>query len=271
MKPITGIILTKNNVDMIENCLRSVLFLDEIIVVDDESTDGTTEIAKKFTPKILTRKLDNFSEQRNFALGHAQHDWVLFIDADERISKQLRQEIMSSDPSGHTAYQFLWRSVFLGKEMRYGGWQDEYHTRLLNKRNCHFVNPLHETLKCEGSTGTLPGTVFHFSHRSIQTNMYKTVKYAVIQSQEMLDSNFKKITRWNLLSAVLSHFFQRYIRQRGYRDGMEGFIEAMYQAFSQIFVIRTMLWERQRGKTPKHIYEQLDQKLLSNDFDEHAL
>lgn len=271
MMKITGVVLTHNNADVIDNCLRSMSWLDEIIIIDSASTDETPNIARKFTPNIFTRKLDNFEAQRNFALTKSRNDWVLFIDSDERISYELREAIKKLEPGDTRAFQFQWRSIFLGKAYRYGGWQNEYHTRLLNKRYCKYINPIHEELVIDGSTGTLPGVIFHFSHRSIETNMFKTVHYAKLQSDEMLRTNFKKITRWNLTWAILHHFYYRYFRMQGYKDGMEGFIEAVYQAFSQIFVIRAMLWEKQRGKSVEQIYRELDQRLIQNDFHDHAL
>ncbi|MBI5467363.1 MAG: glycosyltransferase family 2 protein [Candidatus Kerfeldbacteria bacterium] len=271
MIKITGIVLTHNNADVVENCLRSMAWLDELIVIDSNSTDQTIELARRHGAQVFTRSLDNFAAQRNFALTKIRNYWVIFVDSDERISFELRQAIIHLDPGNHRAFQFQWRSIFLGKAYRYGGWQNEYHTRLLNKQYCTYVNPIHEELTINGSTGTLPGVIFHFSHRSIETNMYKTVQYAKLQSDEMLRTNFKRISRWNLTWAVLHHFYYRYIRMQGYKDGMEGFIEAVYQAFSQIFVIRAMLWEKQRGKSVDDIYRTLDQRLIENDFHDHAL
>lgn len=271
MKHITGIVLTKNSADTLDNCLRSLEFLDELIVVDSGSTDATQQIASRYHARVIERPLDDFASQRNFALQQSRNDWVLFVDADERVSFELRQSITSLEPHDVRAFRFQWRSIFLGKAYHYGGWQNEFHTRLVDRRYCSYVNPIHEELQIQGSTGTLPGVVFHFSHRSIETNMYKTVHYAKLQSDEMLRTNFKKITRWNLTWAILHHFYYRYIRMGGYKDGMEGFIEAVYQAFSQIFVIRTMLWEKQRGKSVEQIYHDLDQRLIQNDFHDHAL
>ncbi len=266
---LSVVIVTKNEADMIAGCLRSVEWADEIIVVDAESTDKTVAIARKFTKHVFVKKWQGFARQKNFAIGKATKDWVLVLDADERVSGALRQEIttrLAQQPSEHV-FDMPLINYFLGKRMSHGGWQHDRVTRLFKRGSTKYTDQqIHEYLQFSGSPGHLASPIYHFSHRDIGSNLLKTKHYAELEAHYHFIRNSPTVTRWTLLKGILQHFWVRYITHEGYKDGMEGFVEAVYQAFSYVFIIQSMLWELQRGKTSKQLYANLDSKLKQNKF-----
>lgn len=264
--PLSVIIITKNEEDMLPGCLASVRWAREIIVIDCGSEDKTVAIAKRHA-KVFHHPWKGFATQKNFGIRKAKQDWILILDADERVSTQLRAEMQAvmKNPSQYVAYNIPFRNFFLGREMKHGGWQGEHHIRLFRRGKAQYQQQeIHEYLNIDGETGTLQNHILHFSHRTIADNLLKTRQYAILQSKYEYERGMSAVTRKSLFFAILEHFWARYVRLKGYKDGMEGFIEATYQAFSQIFVIQTMLWERQRGKTIQQIYRDLEKETIRN-------
>lgn len=266
--PLSVVIITKNEEDMIEGALKSVSFAQEIIVVDTGSSDKTTSIAKKYTKKVFSNPWKGFASQKNVGIRKATKDWILILDADERVSQKLSQEItrIIEDPGDVVAFDIPFRNFFLGKEMKHGGWQGETHIRLFRRGKAIYKEQeIHEYLEIDGTVAPIQvGSILHFSHRDIASNLLKTRQYALVQSEIEAARGYPPVTRKSLFSNIISHFWLRYITLEGYKDGMEGFVEATYQAFSQIFVIQSMIWERQRGKTVKELYKKLEQDLMAD-------
>lgn len=270
MASLSVVIITHNEASMIKGCLESVVWADEIIIVDDNSTDRTKVIAKKYTKKIYTRALDGFASQKNFAVSKATKDWILLLDADERVSGQLAQEIKDilKQKTSVAAFNIPFVNYFLGKRMNHGGWQHETHIRLFKKNKAKYVNQqIHEYLDIFGETGQLHFPIYHFSHRDISSNLLKTKQYAELEAHYHYTRHSPLVTKWSILKGLIKHFWWRYVQEKGYKDGMEGFVEAMYQAFSYIFIIQSMLWEKQRGKTSQQLYQELDITLIKNKFE----
>jgi len=265
---ISVVVITKNEELMIEGCLKSVSWADEIIVVDDFSEDKTRSIAKKYTNKIYKRKFTGFASQKNYGIVRSKSEWILILDADERVSKKLKERIQELIiKNNNYCYNIFFKNFFLGKEMKYGGWQDEYHIRLFKNKRAFYKNQeIHEILKTRDKDLPITECIYHFSHRDLASNLLKTRQYALKESQYNAKRDYPPVTKFSLLRNIVDHFIYRYIKAKGYKDGMEGFIEAVYQSFSQIFIIQTMTWERQRSKTSKQLYKELDKKLEENNF-----
>lgn len=266
---ISVVVITKNEQDMISGCLKSVKWADEIIVIDASSTDDTVNIAKRYTNKIYRKEWSGFATQKNYGIKKATGDWILILDADERVSKELKTELLrvAQFNSDIVAYNIHFRNFFLGKEMKYGGWQEEYHIRFFKRNFAKYIEQeIHEILDIKGSVAPISKSILHFSHRDIASNLLKTRQYAIVESKYHFERGAEQITSWKLFRNIIDHFYYRFIKAKGYKDGMEGFIEATYQSFSQIFVIQSMLWERQRKKTSKELYKNLDKKLEENKF-----
>ncbi len=265
---LSVVIITKNEQDMLPGCLKSISWANEIIVIDCGSTDKTVSLAKKTTQKVFTHDWQGFASQKNFGIHKATSDWVLILDADERVSPSLRKEIQQLLKNDSTnlfaAYNIPFRNFFLGKEMKHGGWQGETHIRLFQKgKALYHEQEIHEFLDIQGDTGHLTHEILHFSHRDISSNLLKTRQYAIIQAAYEYQRGMPKVTQWSLFRGIIEHFWLRYVTLKGYKDGMEGFVEATYQAFSQIFVIQSMLWEHQRGESVIKLYEKLEKKVMA--------
>lgn len=271
MAIISAVIIIKNEEELIEGCLKSLSWVDEIVLVDSGSIDRTIEIAKRYTNNIYQSKWKGYSKQKNYAISKAKGSWILSIDADERVSKNLSREITSiiSKDFPIEAYAIPRNNIFLGKLMLHGGWYPDLPVRLFKKKMAYFdiKKDIHENLIVKGRVGKLNNPIYHLSHRDIASNLLKTREYALIDSLEQYNNGTHKVTGTRLVASIISHFFNRYIRAKGYRDGMEGLLEALYQTFSQAFVVQAMLWERQRGKTSKEIYKEIDKRISEDNYE----
>ena len=284
---LSVIVLTKNEEEMIEGCLKSAQSLGEILLIDDCSTDRTLEIARKYTDKIFVHKKKDFSDQRNFGLKKATGDWVFYLDADERVTPQLQEEISSiihhpepeqssvqgspkpssalvyghPSPIIHQPVAFLLkrRNFFLGKEM----FPDKVH-RLFRKTNLKgWRGPLHESPVFVGDEGELINSLIHFSHRDISLMLEGTLEWSKIEADLRFKAGHPLVCRWRLIRVMLSEFFRRFFKEKGFRFGVEGFIESVYQSFS-LFITYVRLWEKQREKPLKETYKELEQKMLGD-------
>jgi glycosyltransferase involved in cell wall biosynthesis len=243
---ISVVVLTKNEEENIRGCLESVKWANEIIVVDDFSYDKTAKIARSFGAKIYKRKLNNdFSGQRNFAMRKCTKKWILFLDADERISSELAKEI-THHPSPITHYQafrirrvdYLW-----GKKLKYGDIRRVNLVRLGEKGAGKWVRRVHEKWEIEGEIGNIKGEILHFPHRNVSHFLKKIRKYALIHARQLQNEGVKA----NLLQIIfypLGKFIANYIFKLGFLDSTAGFVHAVMMSFHS-FIARSELWLRQ--------------------------
>jgi glycosyltransferase involved in cell wall biosynthesis len=251
MIQFTAIIPTFNEEDNIEAAIRSVAFASEIIVLDSESTDRTIEIAKSLGCKIFFRPFDNYSSQKAYGLALASNDWVLMLDADERIPENLKNEILillESDP-GESAFYFKRKNFFMGKEIKFSGWQNDKVIRLLRKSKCRFNGkPVHEGIISEGKTGILKNQMEHYTCKNLNVYIRKIERYAELQASELTDSS-KRITAFHLYLKPAFRFFRHYILLLGFRDGFEGFTIARihsYGVFLRYAILKQMRASKNR-------------------------
>ena len=244
---------------MIEGCLKSAKGLGEVLVIDDCSTDRTLEIAKKHTDKIFVHKMKDFSDQRNFGLKKADGDWVFYLDADERITRKLRDEIKERVEKEKKVVAFLVKrhNFYLGKEM----FSDKVHRLFKKKALQGWISPLHESPIFEGKEGELKNPLIHFSHRDISLMLENTLGWSKIEADLRLKAGHPQVCRWRLVRVMLSEFFRRFVKEKSFKFGIEGFIEAVYQSFS-VFITYVRLWERQRKRSLRETYQELEEKIL---------
>ncbi len=228
MSKLTVIIPTFNEEHYIDGALYSVKFADEIIVIDSFSKDKTVDIAKSHNCKVIQRQFDNFSNQKNHALQFATTEWILFLDADERITYELQKEIEDAMNTGkHTAYKLHFPHFFMNRFM--------YHhhndvTRLVKREQCHFEGSVHEKLIVEGSVGKLKSKVLHYTYKGLEHNLKKKDHYAWFQAEQMQAKN-KKTSYIQLFFKPTYRFFHEYIIKRGFLDGVPGFAVASINAY----------------------------------------
>ncbi|PJB12196.1 MAG: glycosyl transferase [Flavobacteriales bacterium CG_4_9_14_3_um_filter_40_17] len=225
---ISALIITYNEILHIREVLQNLSFADEVIVVDSFSTDGTVEVIKEFKEvKLVQRKFKNFTDQRNFACTLASYSWVLFIDADERMSQKLIGEVLEvvSDPNAVSAY-FMKRIIFFnGKQLRFGGRQKDKIHRLFQKDKAFYRLGLlvHEKLEVTGLTKVLNNPLVHFPYQNFAHYESKRKHYAKLKAQELFD---KKVNPFSFHFYVkpIFKFFQHYLLKLGFLDGHSGLV-----------------------------------------------
>jgi (heptosyl)LPS beta-1,4-glucosyltransferase len=245
---LTAIIIAKNAEDLIGDCIASIKFCDEILVVDDSSTDNTKEIAKKLAARVIENTSKSFAEKRNLGLEHAKGEWVLYIDTDERVSKELKESIQLSiinDQSSIVAYTVQRQNFYLGNHP----WPKiEKLERLFKKENLQeWYGALHESPRVTGAIGQLSGYLLHYTHRDLSSMLAKTLVWSDAEAKLRLDAHHPKMTLWRFPRVMITAFWDSYIGQQGWKAGTMGLIESIYQAFS-IFVTYAKLWELQQRK-----------------------
>ena len=244
MEKISVIIITKDEEQLIEDCLKSVGWADEIIVVDSGSKDRTLEITKKYTDNIFFNEWKGFASQKDFALGLAKNDWVLSIDADERISSKLKEEIEKNDFLQYDGYFIQRENYFFKKHITTCGWGRDRQLRLFRKSKTKLTNRLvHEGFEVDGTIGNLKNPVIHFTFNSIEKTISKINHYSTLEALEKYKTK-KKITGGTILSHGVSSFMRSFISLRGYKDGVHGMMISIIDSMTT-FLTYMKMWELQ--------------------------
>lgn len=249
--------------ELIEACLRTVDWADEIVILDNGATAKTLQIARKFTKKIFKDHTKDFAARHNLAKELAGGDWILYVDADERLSADLTREIQETikDPQC-AAYQLPRIHYFLGKEAKYGDYYPDYITRLFRKENLvGWTGRIHESSKVNGNIGRLKSPMYHLTHRDIYSMVRKTLDFSEHEARLRLEANHPPVVWWRLVRVFLSEFYIRIIKLQGWRGGTEGWIDGIFQAFS-LFIVYARLWELQRKPPLEEAYKEIDKKIL---------
>lgn len=232
---LTVLIITLNEVNNVDNLMVDINFADEIIVVDSFSTDGTVEAFEKYkNVKIIQNKFEDFSSQRNFAISKASNSWVLFVDADERISAESQIEIRHSINNAHNivAYGFFRRFICNSKELKFGGFQTDKVYRLFNKNYAAYDSAklVHETLLINGNSELLKNKLTHYSYNSDEDYKRKLIKYGKLRAKELY-ANKTKPFFYHFYFKPIYRFFHLYIIRFGFLDGKQGAKMARLSAF----------------------------------------
>lgn len=267
-KTISAIIITKNEEGMIANALSALSFADERIVVDSGSTDNTVEIAEREGALIMKAKSGSFSDWRNEGLKAAQGDWILYVDADERVTPKLAKEIEETVRfTSNTSFALRRNNIHFGKWMRYGGWQQDSLVRLFQRSALkRFEGDIHEHAVVEGAQGELKEPLVHLTHRNLSDGLKKSISWIDIEARLLLDAQAPKATPFTLIRKTMMEFLRRLLFKKGYKDGMEGWIESMQQAMNRFFVYER-LWELQQKPPLEERYQRFEkeiQKLWKN-------
>lgn len=233
---ITGLIITYNEEKHIKSVLENIEFVDEIIVVDSYSNDQTIEIIKSFPKvKLYQRKFDDFTSQRNYALSLASNDWILFIDADERVTAELKKEIINTTTleTDISAYYFYRKFMYKNKPLHFSGWQTDKNFRLFKKSKCSYINErlVHETLQVNGKIGILQNKLIHYSFDEFSKYKSKMISYGKLRAKEL----YLKGKKYNLLIHIfkpLYKFLYDYIIRLGFLDGKKGIVICYLNALS---------------------------------------
>ncbi|MDQ3808733.1 MAG: glycosyltransferase family 2 protein [Chloroflexota bacterium] len=217
------------------DCLRSVAFADErLVLVDAATTDATREVARAHGARVEERAFDNFAAQRDAALALASGDWVLFVDADERVGPALRDEVLERvrDPRGCRGFWIPRDNVLLGRVVRHGGWFPDYQLRLLERSAARFdpARPVHELALVDGPLGRVQAPLVHYNYSSLGEFVRKQERYCRLDAQRWRASVGRPRLR-ALVGQPAREFWRRYVSLRGYREGWLGLLLSLLLAW----------------------------------------
>jgi glycosyltransferase involved in cell wall biosynthesis len=244
MNKISVIVLTKNEEEVIANCLNSVSFCDEVVVIDSMSTDKTVEIAKRMNAKVYESSFAEFSQMRNFGKEKSSGEWILYIDADELVTGQLQDEIKEIIKSGgKDAYILLRKNYYLGNF----AWPKLDRMPRLFKKTAllRWEGKLHETPIVKGDVGILHSHLLHYTHRNLAYMLEKTNVWSETEARLRFDAHHPCMVWWRFPRVMMTAFLNSYIGQSGWKMGTAGLVESIYQSFS-MFVTYAKLWEMQK-------------------------
>jgi glycosyltransferase involved in cell wall biosynthesis len=235
---ISAVLITYNEEANIEAALRSLEgIVSEIVVVDSFSTDLTVKIARRFTPKVFERKWTNYSDQKNYADGLASYPWILSLDADERLSPELREEIKALGPEEPACSGFSMprRVYYLGRWIKHSGWYPDRKVRLFRKDRARWEGAyVHEDLVVDGEIRRLEGDILHFTYRNIADHLARINNFSDLGAQKLYAQR-KKCRLRHLLLIPPGRFVKSYILRRGFLDGFAGLVIAVLNGYG-IFV-----------------------------------
>ena len=246
--PISACIITFNEEQSIRDCLESLRWVEEIVVVDSMSGDSTVSLCREYTDVIIQKDWEGHVKQKNYALAQASNEWVLCLDADERVSPELRKAIersLSEEGDGVDGYYFPRHSYYLGRWINHGGWYPDYKLRLFKKSKGQWGGrDPHDKIIMNGSTKYLTGELFHYVYRNL-SHQLKTVDSFSTITAAGLNNEGGRFSLLKLLIRPPLKFIGTYFLKRGFLDGLPGFIIAVISSF-YVFLRYAKLWELQK-------------------------
>lgn len=243
---IDVIILTNNEEDVIEDALKSVKgWAENIIIIDAGSTDKTIEIAKKYKVHIFVNKFLDFSTQRNFGFKKAKSNWVLYLDADERVTEDFKKELLERIKNDKkVAFKIKRKTYYFKKDW---GMADSVARVFDAEKFIEWRGLVHETAFFNGEIGVVESPIEHFTHRNLEQMLVKTNNWSEFEAKLRFDAKHPKMSGWRFFRVMIGEFIRSYFKDRGYRNGTYGLIEAIYQSYS-MFITYAKLWEMQNEK-----------------------
>lgn len=263
---LSVIVICKNEEETIINCLESVKWADEIILADNGSSDKTREVARKYTNKIFEFKDEDFASLRNKAIEKASGDWVLYVDADERVLKDLELEILDIiNGSPLSALAISRQNIIFGEKVSYGPYKKDWVIRLFKKRDFEtWVGKVHEYGKFKGELGYSKSSLLHLTHRNLDQFVKKALDWSKIDAKLRLDAHHPKMTKLRFIRILMTGFYDELIKRRGLFGGTVGIIDSVLQVFS-FYMTYIRLWELQHQPLNEK-YKEIDRKLLEDNF-----
>lgn len=244
---ISVLIIAKNEKDVIEDSIKSIKDLaDEVIVIDD-SEDGTDEIAQRLGAKVIKKEFKNFSDQRNEAIKHASYEWIFYIDADERATPEFIKEVkekIKNDDLGIAGFFVRRKTFYLGRDWNF---TDKVERVFRKSKILGWKGVVHETPSVDGKMDIINESILHYTHRNLSQMLEKTNKWSEYEAKLRFDSNHPKMNLLRFVRVIATGFLKSYIKEKGFKNGTAGIIEAIYQGYS-MFITYSKLWEMQNKK-----------------------
>jgi glycosyltransferase involved in cell wall biosynthesis len=243
-------VITLNEEDRIGDCLASVAWADEIVVVDSGSSDRTVEVARERGARVIARAWPGYAAQKNFALEQATSDWVLSLDADERVGPELAGEIqalIAGAPAGTAGASVPRRTFYLGRWITHGGWYPDRKVRLVRRGKGRWVGEhLHERLLAEGAVAALRGDLLHYTYRDLSDHL-RTIDRFTTEAARGMQARGRRGALAGMLLQPPAKFVKMYLLRLGFLDGAAGFLVAVLGGY-YVFLKYAKLWELQRRK-----------------------
>jgi len=248
---ITAIIPAFNEIQNIGEVIRSVDFVDEIFVVDSFSTDGTYEKACQLANKVLQREFTYYADQKNWAISKAKHEWILLVDADERVPAALKHEVLdilrTPGKDDYVAYWIGRKNHFMGQHVKHSGWRNDKVIRLFKRDYCNYEDKyVHEEIIAHGKVGILQNKLYHNTYTTLDAYLRKMDQYAWLQARDY-DKKTGRLTIFHFFLKPFWRFFKHYIIQGGFRDGVVGLTISYIQGYS-VFMRYAKLWLYRRKR-----------------------
>ena len=258
MPNVSVIVITFNEASNIQRCLGSVQWANEVIMVDSYSGDDTVLLADKFSNvKIVQKKWEGYVKSKQHAVAASANDWILWLDADEEVTPELEQEIKAivKTNNSSTAFDMPRKTFFMGEWVRHSGWYPGRVVRLFNKQYCKFSeNILHERVEVNpDQLGHLKSDILHYSYTSLYQYFDKMNKYGQYGAEE-LHRRGKKFQAWKVVINPLFTFIKFYFMNKGFLDGMRGFIISVGSAFSNFIKYVNFYYLQKKKKTERKVY-----------------
>ncbi len=245
--PLSVIVITRNEEPNIDECLGSVAWADEIVVVDAKSTDATASRARRYTENVFITDWLGYAGAKTFALAKAKHEWILWLDADERVTDGLGEEIRSvitGSPSA-AGFEVARRAYFLGKWIRHCGWYPSTVVRLFKRSAARFDGSrVHEGLVVNGPVGRLRNDLLHYTDHTLYHYLTKFNSYTTLAAEDLADRG-RRFSLADLLARPPYLFLKMYLLRRGFLDGMHGLVLSLLSA-AYVFCKYAKLWDLQR-------------------------
>jgi glycosyltransferase involved in cell wall biosynthesis len=246
---VTVTVITRDEAAHIAAALQSVSWADEIIVVDAHSTDETVAIARRYATRVEVRDWPGYSDQKNYAAGIASNDWILSIDADERVSAELATEIRQAlqRESGARGYRVPRVTWYLGRWIRSTDWYPDYQLRLYDRRAGRWNGkPVHESVELEGPPGRLHHELQHYAYRDISHHLATIDRYTTLAAEQWMAEG-RRTNGFEMLVHPRLAFLRNYLLRGGIKDGAAGLLVSRLNAY-YVFLKFAKLWELQRAR-----------------------
>lgn len=248
MAEISVVVLTRNEEKNIGPCLETLQWADELIALDSFSDDATVEIAQGMGAEVHQRRFVNYPLQRNAALRLASREWVFFVDADERVTPELAEEIRRVvDEAGFVGWWVPRKNYIFGKWIRHAGWFPDYQLRLLRRDKAWYdeEREVHELVNLDGEAGYLENLMIHYNYDTVRQFRARQQTYTDYEARMMFESGERARLR-NFMLQPLRQFHWRYVTLQGYRDGWHGLLLSLLMAYYEVVRYRK-LWRLERG------------------------
>ncbi len=259
---ISAIVIARDEEAMIANCLETLTWCTEVVVIDCGSSDRTREIATLHGAKVISFSAPSFARLRQEGMHRATSDWLFYIDADERVTPTLAREItVNVEVATAHAFSLTRRNMMYGKFFQHGHWQDEVVVRVFRRSHLKdWVGDIHESPVFEGTPTLLHTPLIHFTHRSTAEGLKKSISWTAIEARLLHEAHTPRVTFATILRKGIMEFLRRGIFWQGWRDGDEGWIEALIQGVNKLLVY-IRLWELQRRPSLEDEYSSKEKEL----------